>query len=70
MMVLLILLFVLVSSDPPLTLFGLFVLYALSGYVTWFWGILPFSKKVDRAKTAMTPKDPSVSNEKLDVVNK
>jgi hypothetical protein len=53
-----------------LTLFGLFVLYALSGYVTWFWGILPFSKKVDRAKTAMTPKDPSVSNEKLDVVNK
>ncbi len=28
--------FVLVSSDPPLMLFGLFVLYGLSGYV--FWG--------------------------------
>ena len=70
MMVLLILLFVLVSSDPPLTLFGLFVLYALSGYVTWFWGILPFSKKVGRTKTAITSKAPSDSDEKLDVVNK
>lgn len=27
--------FVLVSSDPPLMLFGLFVLYGLSGYVFW-----------------------------------
>jgi hypothetical protein len=53
-----------------LTLFGLFVLYALSGYVTWFWGILPFSKKVGRTKTAITPKAPSDSDEKLDVVNK
>ena len=29
--------FVLVSSDPPLMLFGLFVLYGLSGYVFWAW---------------------------------
>lgn len=29
--------FVLVSSDPPKVLFGLFVLYGLSGYVTFFW---------------------------------
>lgn len=29
--------FVLVSSDPPLMLFGLFVLYGLSGYVLWMW---------------------------------
>lgn len=26
---------VLISSDPPLVLFGLFVVYALSGYVMW-----------------------------------
>lgn len=36
-MVLLILGFVLVSSNPPLTLFGLFVVYSLSGYVLWLW---------------------------------
>lgn len=32
----LVLVFVLVSSDPPLVLFSLFVLYGLSGYVLWF----------------------------------
>jgi CDP-diacylglycerol--serine O-phosphatidyltransferase len=36
-MVLLILGFVLISSNPPLTLFGLFVVYSLSGYVLWMW---------------------------------
>ena len=30
-----VLVFVLVSSDPPLVLFGLFILYGLSGYVFW-----------------------------------
>lgn len=34
---LLVLFFVLISSDPPKILFGLFVLYALSGYVMWLW---------------------------------
>jgi len=29
--------FVFVSSDPPVVLFGLFVLYGLSGWVTWLW---------------------------------
>ncbi|MGI4816282.1 MAG: CDP-diacylglycerol--serine O-phosphatidyltransferase [Janthinobacterium lividum] len=29
--------FVAVSSDPPVVLFGLFVLYGLSGYVLWAW---------------------------------
>jgi CDP-diacylglycerol---serine O-phosphatidyltransferase len=29
--------FVLVSSDPPIVLFLLFVAYGLSGYVHWFW---------------------------------
>lgn len=32
-----VLLFVLVSSDPPVVLFSLFVLYGLSGYVVWAW---------------------------------
>ncbi|MGE0808045.1 MAG: CDP-diacylglycerol--serine O-phosphatidyltransferase [Burkholderiaceae bacterium] len=32
-----VLLFVLVSSDPPLVLFSLFLLYGLSGYALWFW---------------------------------
>ena len=36
-MVLLILVFVLISTNPPLTLFGVFVVYALSGYVLWLW---------------------------------
>jgi CDP-diacylglycerol--serine O-phosphatidyltransferase len=29
--------FVLISSDPPLVLFLLFLGYALSGYVIWYW---------------------------------
>ena len=33
----LVLLFVLISSDPPLVLFSLFVLYGLSGYAVWLW---------------------------------
>ena len=37
MMVVVILGFVLISSDPPLALFGLFVAYAISGYVFWVW---------------------------------
>jgi CDP-diacylglycerol--serine O-phosphatidyltransferase len=29
--------FVLISSDPPIVLFLLFVAYGVSGYVTWIW---------------------------------
>jgi len=29
--------FVFVSSDPPVVLFGLFVIYGLSGWVLWMW---------------------------------
>ena len=36
-MVLMILTFVLISSNPPLTLFSLFVVYSISGYVIWAW---------------------------------
>ncbi|HEY0297114.1 MAG TPA: CDP-diacylglycerol--serine O-phosphatidyltransferase [Bordetella sp.] len=34
---LVVLVFVFVSSDPPVILFVLFVLYGLSGWVTWAW---------------------------------
>ncbi|QDZ28253.1 CDP-diacylglycerol--serine O-phosphatidyltransferase [Noviherbaspirillum sp. UKPF54] len=34
---LIVLVFVLISSDPPKVLFGMFVLYGLSGYVIYFW---------------------------------
>lgn len=37
MMVALLIGFVLISADPPMVLFGLFVCYALSGYLLWFW---------------------------------
>jgi CDP-diacylglycerol--serine O-phosphatidyltransferase len=34
---LIVLAFVLVSSDPPTVLFSLFLVYAVSGYVLWLW---------------------------------
>src|SRR3569832_1335858 len=34
---LIVLIFVAVSRDPPKVLFGLFVLYGLSGYGVYFW---------------------------------
>lgn len=34
---LIVLIFVAVASDPPTVLFGLFVLYGLSGYAVFFW---------------------------------
>jgi CDP-diacylglycerol--serine O-phosphatidyltransferase len=37
---LIVLLFLCIASNPPLTLFGLFVLYGLSGYVFWAYQTL------------------------------
>jgi CDP-diacylglycerol--serine O-phosphatidyltransferase len=37
---LIVLAFILISSDPPRVLFGVFVLYALSAYADWLWGML------------------------------
>jgi CDP-diacylglycerol---serine O-phosphatidyltransferase len=34
---LIVLAYIAISSDPPKVLFGLFVLYGLSGYVVYFW---------------------------------
>ncbi len=36
-MLLVVLAFVFVSTDPPIVLFSLFCIYALSGYVYWAW---------------------------------
>jgi CDP-diacylglycerol--serine O-phosphatidyltransferase len=44
-MILVILGFVLVSTDPPVALFGLFVAYAISGYVFWIWQKITLRKK-------------------------
>jgi CDP-diacylglycerol--serine O-phosphatidyltransferase len=34
---LVVLAFVFISSDPPIVLFALFVVYGISGYVFWIW---------------------------------
>jgi CDP-diacylglycerol---serine O-phosphatidyltransferase len=34
---LIVLSFILISTDPPIVLFLLFVAYGLSGYVYWLW---------------------------------
>lgn len=39
-LLLVVMVFVAVSSDPPIMLFGLFVLYGLSGYVYWAYQLL------------------------------
>lgn len=38
-MLLVVLVFVFVSTDPPIVLFGLFVLYGLSGWAIWAWRV-------------------------------
>lgn len=50
----LVLAFVLISSDPPLVLFSLFVLYGLSGYVLWAWR---FRTGAGAASAAADPDD-------------
>jgi CDP-diacylglycerol--serine O-phosphatidyltransferase len=37
---LIVLAFILISSDPPRVLFSAFVLYALSAYADWLWGVV------------------------------
>lgn len=43
--------FVFVSSDPPIVLFGLFILYGLSGWVIWLWRV----RKAKRSKFRSVP---------------
>jgi CDP-diacylglycerol--serine O-phosphatidyltransferase len=49
-----VLLFVAVSSDPPKVLFGLFILYGLSGYAIFFWRMLK-GKPVSIVQTRPEP---------------
>ncbi|SNT21110.1 CDP-diacylglycerol--serine O-phosphatidyltransferase [Noviherbaspirillum humi] len=51
-----VLIFVLISSDPPKVLFGLFVLYGLSGYAVYFWR-LSKGKPVSIVQTEPEPAD-------------
>jgi len=44
--------FVLVSSDPPVMLFGLFVLYGMSGYI--FWGYSMLRGRPNPARSAIS----------------
>jgi CDP-diacylglycerol--serine O-phosphatidyltransferase len=48
--------FVAVSSDPPKVLFGLFILYGLSGYVIYFWRLIK-GKPVSIIQTEPEPLD-------------
>jgi CDP-diacylglycerol--serine O-phosphatidyltransferase len=48
-----VLIIVLVSSDPPKVLFGMFVLYGLSGYVIFFWRLAK-GKPVSIVQTSET----------------
>ena len=55
--------FVLVSSDPPVVLFSLFVLYGLSGYVVWAWRLksgraAPWRETAVAASADTSPPDP------------
>jgi len=45
--------FVLVSSDPPLMLFGLFVLYGFSGYA--WWGYMAMRGRPNPARSSEKP---------------
>lgn len=42
---LIVLTFILISSDPPRVLFSAFALYALSAYVDWLWGVMRKRRK-------------------------
>ncbi len=45
--------FVFILSDPPIVLFGLFVCYGLSGYILWAWRWQK-ARRLQRARRGMT----------------
>ena len=49
---LIVLFFVLVSYDPPIVLFSLFLVYAASGYVLWLWRLWVARKAVNSTERA------------------
>lgn len=50
--------FVFVSSDPPVVLFALFVLYSLSGWVIWLWRVRR-ARRLGRRLRGMNHSEPS-----------
>lgn len=55
--------FVLVSSDPPKVLFGLFIVYSLSGYVLWAWRTLHLQNKEKRLDKRLAADTQTAHNE-------
>jgi len=51
-----VLIFVLISYDPPKVMFTLFVLYAISGYIAYFWRLIK-GKPVSIVQTDVEDKD-------------
>lgn len=51
-----VLIFVAISIHPPIVLFGMFVLFALSGYVIFFWRLIK-GKPISIVQTEMEPHD-------------
>ncbi len=58
---LIVLAYVAVSSDPPKVLFGLFILYGLSGYVLYFWRLFK-GKPVSIIQTKTESHDDDIDN--------
>lgn len=54
---LIVLAFVAISSDPPKVLFGLFVLYGLSGYCVYFWRMAKGKPVSSIVQTEIEPHD-------------
>lgn len=60
-MVLLLIGFVVISSDPPVALFGLFVIYAISGYALSGWRVMKGKPSLFKRSAAVTPDEPGSS---------
>jgi len=52
-MLLVVMVFVFISTDPPVVLFGLFVLYGLSGWVIWAWRVR--KAKLSKFRSSASP---------------
>lgn len=57
-MLLLVAVFVFVSSDPPVVLFALFVLYSLSGWLIWLWRVRRARRLGQRMRGLDTDRNP------------
>ncbi|UDG82928.1 CDP-diacylglycerol--serine O-phosphatidyltransferase [Candidatus Vallotia lariciata] len=58
--------FVLISSDPPLILFCLFILYGLSGYALWIWQAISHKLNLSRSDIAKLGSYEHLTNQESD----